>query len=356
MAASLTEPLLTVAIPTCNGAAHIADAVGSVLAQGAAYKLIVVDDRSEDDTLAVVRSIAGNRAKIEVNSEPLGLAGNWNRCIALARTPLVCIFHQDDVMLPGHLSASAPSFAADSSSRPDRGRRSTVIDDRGQAVPATVVEQGGLGPIDLVVEPGQLARSMVGGGNPLRCSAVTLNVAAFRQVGGFDPKLHYVVDWDFWLRMSPDLASRLAADFDHVGAVASRGGTHRFKTGMADLDESAHIIEQLFTVDLRDNSEAAQTAPRRPRSLGPGVSRIVRRRRPSCRPDRTCAKHPAKRDGMFAPPDQKHPERPPPFASNGDSGPRPALAAAPLRTRQRVMCFRLPANSSRSDSVALRKG
>ena len=109
--ASPTSPILTVAVPTCNGARHLAEALRSILAQeGVAFELLVSDDRSDDDTLEVVRAAAGDRVRIEVNSERLGLAGNWNRCVALARTPLVAIFHQDDVMLPGHLAGARGGF------------------------------------------------------------------------------------------------------------------------------------------------------------------------------------------------------------------------------------------------------
>ncbi len=238
MAASLSEPLLTVAIPTCNGAAHVAEAVRQHSVAGRLrFELIVVDDRSDDDTLVVIRTLTGDRARIELNSERLGLAGNWNRCVALASTPLISIFHQDDVMLPGHLSAHAASFA-DDGSLGLIASASMVIDDHGQVVPHTVVEQGGLGPIDRVVEPGQLARSMAGG-NPLRCSAVTLNVAAFRQAGGFDPRLRYVVDWDFWLRLSRTWRVAWLQTPTVLVRWHPASETHRFKTGMADLDESA---------------------------------------------------------------------------------------------------------------------
>ncbi len=146
VAAHQPGPLLTVAIPTCNGAAHLAEAIRSILSQeGVEFELVVSDDRSDDDTLAVVRRAAGDRARIEVNSERLGLAGNWNRCAALARTPLVAIFHQDDVMLPGHLAAHAASFAADDSIGLTASA-SVVIDDRGRPVSQAVVEHGGPGP------------------------------------------------------------------------------------------------------------------------------------------------------------------------------------------------------------------
>jgi glycosyltransferase involved in cell wall biosynthesis len=258
VAASQTDPhLLTVAIPTCNGASHIAGTVRSILAQsGPAFELIVVDDCSEDNTLAVIREFAGDRARIEVNSERLGLAGNWNRCAALARTPLVAIFHQDDVMLPRHLSAHAASFIGDGSLGMIASA-SMVIDDRGKPVPPTVVEQGGLGPIDRVIEPGRLAVSMAAG-NPLRCSAVTLNVAALQQIGGFDPSLHYVVDWDLWLRLSRTRRVAWLARPTVLVRWHSASETHRFKTGMADLDESARMVETLFELDLNDHTDIAR--------------------------------------------------------------------------------------------------
>ena len=116
MGASTTTSILTVAVPTCNGAGHLREALRSVLAQeGIALELLVSDDRSDDDTLEIVRATGGDRVRIEVNSERLGLAGNWNRCAELSRTPLVAIFHQDDVMLPGHLQAHAAALESDES-------------------------------------------------------------------------------------------------------------------------------------------------------------------------------------------------------------------------------------------------
>ena len=200
--------------------------------------------------LNLVRSVAGDRVRVAVNSERLGLAGNWNQCVALARTPLVAIFHQDDVMMPGHLSAHYATFAAY-----DLvglvASASVVIDKSGQAVPETVVERGGLGPLDRVFEAGQLAAAMAGG-NPLRCSATTVRVAAFADVGGFDPSYRYALDWDFWLRLSRHVrVAWLARPTVQVRwHLASE--THRFKTGTADLDETMRLQQHLFAVDLKN--------------------------------------------------------------------------------------------------------
>ncbi len=270
MAAPLPDPPLTVAIPTYNGAAHVALALRSIIRQdGVAFELIVSDDHSDDNTLDVVRGTAGDRARIDAHGERLGLAGNWNRCAALCRTPLLAIFHQDDVMKPGHLKAHAAALAAD-----DRlglvASASEVIDERGGLVAPTVVEPGGLGPISRTLEPGALAAEM-SLGNPLRCSAVTMRLAAFTEAGGFDASYRYVLDWDFWLRVS----RRWGVAWLSTPTVQVRwhtaSETHRLKTGTADLDETSRFLELLFAVDLKDRADA----PRLRRAANLRVSRAL---------------------------------------------------------------------------------
>jgi glycosyltransferase involved in cell wall biosynthesis len=250
-------PRLTVAIPTCNGARHLAEALRGILAQaGVGFELVISDDRSEDETLAVVRAEAGDRARVVVNSERLGLAGNWNRCLALARAPFVAVFHQDDVMRPGHLATHIAAFEA--------GERvglvasaSDAIDAEGRAVPESVVGRGGLGPADRTLKAGESLAELAAG-NPLRCSAVTIRAAAHADVGGFDPAYGYVLDWDFWIRVARrwDLAWRAHPTITIRWHPASE--THRFKTGTTDLDESARVLERLWAEGGLEGTDRAR--------------------------------------------------------------------------------------------------
>jgi glycosyltransferase involved in cell wall biosynthesis len=244
------RPQLTVAIPTCNGARHLADALRGVLAQeGVAFELVVSDDRSDDETLAIVRELAGDRARVAVNGERLGLAGNWDRCVALARAPWVAVFHQDDVMYPGHLAAHASAIEAD----PRLGlvwSAADLIDDAGAPVAGMAIERGELGPPDRTFAPGALLPELAVG-NPMRCSAVTIRVAAHAEAGGFDPSYRYALDWDFWLRV----ARRWPVAWLSRPTVAVRwhpaSETHRFKAGTTDLDEQVRLLDALY------NREAA---------------------------------------------------------------------------------------------------
>jgi glycosyltransferase involved in cell wall biosynthesis len=249
------EPVLTVAVPTYNGAAHLAETLHSIMSQeGVAFELVVSDDRSDDETLDVVRAVAGDRARVAVNSERLGLAGNWNRCVALCHTPMVAVFHQDEVMEPGHLAAQVRASAADEGIGLVASA-SEVIGEKGDPIPDQVVGRGGLGPVDRVFQPGALAARM-DEGNPLRCSAVMLRRAAFTDSGGFDPSYRYVLDWEFWLRMSRRWKIAWLAKPTVRVRWHAASETHRFKTGTADLDETARLLEQLFTVDWKDRTDA----------------------------------------------------------------------------------------------------
>lgn len=243
-----SEGVVTVALPTCEGARHIEAALRSIQDQaGPAFDWLLVDDRSQDDTVALARRLAGDRLRVEVNSERLGLAGNWDRCVALSRYEWVAVFHQDDIMRPGHLIAHNEAIAR----RPDAGLVCSaveVIDEQGGAVAESVVPPGGLGPSDRVFEPGTLVRELAVE-NPLRCSGVTLSRRAQAAVGGFDPTLRYVVDWDFWLRVAARypvlwLARPSVAIRWHLGSE-----THRFKTGTTDLDEQMALLERLHATE-----------------------------------------------------------------------------------------------------------
>ena len=227
-----------------NGSRHIVETLRGILGQdGVAFDLLVCDDRSDDDTLALVASVAGDRARIVVSPERQGLAGNWNRCVALSRTPFVSIVHQDDVLLPGHLEAHAETLHSDAAVGLVASA-SVVIDEAGRELPATKIGRGGLGPLDRTLSPDEALPALVAG-NPLRCSAVSLRAEAHAQVGGFDPTLRYVVDWDHWLR----IASRWSLAWRSRPSVAVRwheaSETHRFETGTLDLEETQRVLNDL---------------------------------------------------------------------------------------------------------------
>src|SRR5574337_302054 len=96
------DPEVSICVPTYNGAAYLADCLDSALAQTFAdFELLIVDDCSSDDTLAIATTYARRdpRVRIVVNDATLGLVGNWNRCVRLSRGRWIKFIFQDDLIL-----------------------------------------------------------------------------------------------------------------------------------------------------------------------------------------------------------------------------------------------------------------
>ena len=111
-------PRLTFCVPTYEGAAFLPRTLASLLAVrgdaeggASAIEIVVGDDASTDGSADLAREIAakdaeshpgGGSARIAVHAfrDNLGLAGNWNRTLRLARGEFVCLFGQDDLARP----------------------------------------------------------------------------------------------------------------------------------------------------------------------------------------------------------------------------------------------------------------
>lgn len=94
-------PKVTVLMPTFNVGPWVKEAVESVLNQTYTdFELLVMDDCSTDDTLAIVQSIRDPRIRIEKNERNLGLSDNLNRGLSLIQTEYVSRMDGDDIAEP----------------------------------------------------------------------------------------------------------------------------------------------------------------------------------------------------------------------------------------------------------------
>lgn len=109
----MTGPTVTVAIPFYRGLDHLAHALASVRAQTRDdWTCVVVDDCGPEPGAAeVVTRIGDPRIRSVRNDRNLGLAGNWNRCLALAEARLVTLLHADDALHPGYVDAVVRAHA-----------------------------------------------------------------------------------------------------------------------------------------------------------------------------------------------------------------------------------------------------
>lgn len=93
--------LVSICIPTYNGERWLYESITSALAQTyASLEIVIVDDRSTDDTLKIARSFRDPRLRIEENSRNLGIVGNRNESIKLSKGDYIKFLFQDDLLYP----------------------------------------------------------------------------------------------------------------------------------------------------------------------------------------------------------------------------------------------------------------
>jgi glycosyltransferase involved in cell wall biosynthesis len=92
---------VSVCIPVYNGAKYIKEAINSALNQSFQdFEIIVVDNKSTDNSLEIVRAITDSRIRIFENESNLGMLGNWNKILTLANGEYIKILPADDALYP----------------------------------------------------------------------------------------------------------------------------------------------------------------------------------------------------------------------------------------------------------------
>lgn len=97
--------MVTVVMPAYNASRFIDPAIESIRAQTLRdFELIVVDDRSTDDTAERAERHAAADPRVRViRAEKGGISRSLNRGIREARYPWIAIMHSDDVAMPERL-------------------------------------------------------------------------------------------------------------------------------------------------------------------------------------------------------------------------------------------------------------
>lgn len=94
-----------------NNSTTIERCLQSILDQdGVDFEIVVVDDESSDDCVAIATAMLRPQDRLIRNEVRLGLSGNHNKCIEVARGECIQFVHGDDWLLPGALKTLLPCF------------------------------------------------------------------------------------------------------------------------------------------------------------------------------------------------------------------------------------------------------
>lgn len=196
---SRTRPRLSVMLPTYEPDGMLALALTSVLAQATGpddMQIAVVDDGSRPGVVREIVHQVDPKGRIEIfeHADRLGLCGNWNRSVTLARGEFIHLLHQDDYVLPGFYARLTDGFKR----RPDIGMafcRARLVDAEDRRLKTTS---------QLRWMPGVLAQWLPKIAERQRVQTPSVIVArkTYETIGGYRPDLQLAVDWEMWVRIA----------------------------------------------------------------------------------------------------------------------------------------------------------
>ena len=242
----MRAPQVSVLIPTRNRRELLSRTLATVLAQrGVELEVVIVDDGSTDDTRAWLDGLGDERVRVVSSRDGPGVAQARNTGIEEARAPWLAFLDDDDLWAPTKLG----------------DQLAAAVEDPGAewVLAGSVV----LGP-ELEVRGAQrvmdrerflkllLAHNVVPGG----ASGVLATSEAVRELGGFDPQLRIMADWDLWIRLA---LHSLPAGVDRplVGYVLHGANMTSAPTGFhGELDYirekhgAAHAEHETFPNDI----------------------------------------------------------------------------------------------------------
>lgn len=194
------SPRVSVVMASFNHGAFVAQAIESVLSQSFTdWELVVTDDGSQDDTVAVIRRFDDARIKLRVLPENRGASVATNDAIGRAVGEYVAVLNSDDFFLPGKLERQVSYL----DQNPVIG---AVF-----GLPRFVDERGGPfrnkhNPLTGLFTPDnrkrdEWLRHFFYHGNALCHPTVMVRRVCYETVGVFDPLLMQLPDLDFWIRL-----------------------------------------------------------------------------------------------------------------------------------------------------------
>lgn len=93
---------VSVCMATYNGATYLAEQLRSILDElESTDEVVIVDDASTDETLAVIAALRDPRVRVFAQSENQGYVRTFARAMELASGEILMLADQDDVWVPG---------------------------------------------------------------------------------------------------------------------------------------------------------------------------------------------------------------------------------------------------------------
>ncbi len=196
-------PLVTAIMLSYNQAGFAVECLESIKAQNYPnLELIVNDDASRDDSVAVIRSWleqSGLRHQLLVSDKNQGICRSMNRALANAKGKYVAGIAADDAWLPGKLLGQVALMERLPEKVAVAYSDALQMDEHGKTLPLKFIEAHR----QFETPPQGDIHRILWEGNFIPAMSTMVRRSAYQEIGPFDESLFYE-DWDMWLRMSRD--------------------------------------------------------------------------------------------------------------------------------------------------------
>jgi glycosyltransferase involved in cell wall biosynthesis len=251
----MSEPLVSVIIPTFHREQMVVGAVRSALAQaGVSVEVIVLDDSAEGSAEEPIAAMAEPRVRYVRRLEPSG--GNpatvRNEGLAMARGTYVHFLDDDDLLGDGALAATVGALERTPSAGVAMGVVVPFGDD--PAVLQHEIAYFAVGARKLRVARSRfgLVARMLFSDTPLVNSDCTLRRSCALAVGGYSPAVALCEDVDFYLRV----IRRCGFIFVDWPVVQYRTGTPSLMHSFHDVALLRKSYQQIFSRYRHDHGIA----------------------------------------------------------------------------------------------------
>lgn len=255
-------PFWSVMITVYGRTDYLKQALLSVLSQAlsaAEMEIVVVSDggisvEQQQAIASCVQEFGQGRVRLHQLAENAGHPHIFSICLDLATGQWVHILHDDDTIEPDFYAALTEGIAA----QPELGAafcRCRIVDERGNAVRETPLEQEQAGPLqDWLNRIAAFCR--------LQTPAIAVRRAAYEQVGGYCPAARSAFDWEMWQRLATHFAvwyePRTLATYRQHNATAS-SSLLRNGGQVADALMAIEVAQRYLPADRRaDFARAAR--------------------------------------------------------------------------------------------------
>lgn len=196
----MSSPLVSVIIPVFNRAHSILNAVNSVLAQDySSIEVILVDDKSTDNSIQIINSIDDGRVKLVKHSENLGANAARNSGLKESKGEWIAFLDSDDTWDIYKLSKLMKLLL--------NKKEGFLIAYCG----VKFVENSTITGEYIATKSGDLSNELLYKNIVGSASVPVMHKSLITKLNGFDESLKSAQDWDLWLRV--------ALEEFHFGAI-----------------------------------------------------------------------------------------------------------------------------------------